>query len=276
MNELTSEKIDALWNFGNPAESEEVFRDLFAKSGSQEVRTQIVRTLSLQRRFEEAQAELDQIPVVAGDDLLLARRSLEQGRILNSSGKPDKARPHFEMALAAAKRGGYEFYAVDAAHMIAITLKGDEAIQANENALEMARQATDSRARRWRASLLNNLGWSYVDLKQYDKALATLSEAVVVRQEMGALGPLRIAHYSVAFVKRLMGQPEEALKVQDQLKAEGWEDAYNELERSRCLTALGKPEEARLAAKRSKELFGPDLESLAEEGKADLEVALQA
>lgn len=276
MNEWTSEKIDALWDFSNPAETERKFRDLLAETGSPEVRTQIVRTLSLQRKFEEAQAELDLVPVEPGNCLLLSRRALEQGRILNSSGKPEEARPHFELALAAAERGGHEYYAVDAAHMVAITLSGDDALRANERALNMARMANDGRARKWRASLLNNLGWTYVELEQYDKAWEILAEAVPVREEMGALEPIRIAKYSVAFVERCMGRTEDALRQQDQLKAEGWIDAYNELERSRCLKALGRDDEARIAALKSKELFGDEWQHLDEAIRTDLEAAIQA
>jgi hypothetical protein len=120
-------RLDALWDFDKPALSEERFRAELAKwppasVEAQEVRTQVARTLGLQRKFADANALLDSVEGSLGNlpTHVRVRYLLERGRAFNSSGAPQRAVLLFAEALALAERDKDEFYAVDAAHMLGI------------------------------------------------------------------------------------------------------------------------------------------------------------
>ena len=55
----------------------------------------------------------------------------------------------------------------------------------NLKALELAESSPDERAQRWRASLYNNIGWSYHDQGEYDKALSDLREGAGAARRRG-------------------------------------------------------------------------------------------
>src|SRR5260221_13304132 len=96
--------FDALWNYDQPAETERAFRDILQQTESKaplayrlQLLTQVARTQGLQRRFADAHATLDEVQAHLGDGLILprVRYLLERGRVFNSSGQPDQARPLF-------------------------------------------------------------------------------------------------------------------------------------------------------------------------------------
>jgi hypothetical protein len=95
------------------------------------------------------------------------RYLLERGRTFNSSKAPEKAKPLFQEAWDLARKEGLDFYAVDAAHMMGIVEAPDRAW--NEKALEAAERSRDSKARKWLGALYNNMGWSALDKKDYEK-----------------------------------------------------------------------------------------------------------
>ena len=102
--------LDAQWDFGKPAISEQRFRGELAKwppdSGeARKSRTQIARALGLQRKFTEANAMLDGVEAKLGSlpAHVRIRYLLERGRTLNSSGTPERAVPLFAEALALAE-----------------------------------------------------------------------------------------------------------------------------------------------------------------------------
>ena len=86
-----------------------------------------VRRTVLQRQFEAAHATLDEAQTLLTDAMgyVRTRYLLERGRVFNSSGKPDQARPFFRAAWDKAQAGKLEDLAVDAAHMLVI-LDGQE------------------------------------------------------------------------------------------------------------------------------------------------------
>ena len=51
--------------------------------------------------------------------------------------------------------------------------------------LDLAEASDDERAQRWRASLLNNLGWARHDGGDYEAALALFERALAARQGWG-------------------------------------------------------------------------------------------
>lgn len=240
---LGSAAIDSLWDFSDPAASLERFQQAEKDhpESAGEIRTQAARALGLLRRFEEAEALLASVP--DEPPALQARKLLERGRLLNSSGSAAAAQPVFRQALEAAKASGADFYAVDAAHMLGIAHSGDESLKWNEEAIQMARRSTDSRAQGWKGSLLNNTAWTLHDMGEHTRALALFEEALAFRQEQGKPEPLRIARWSVARCLRSLGRLDEALAIQREL-AEGPEDGYVSEELAELLLALNRPGEA--------------------------------
>jgi tetratricopeptide (TPR) repeat protein len=109
--------------------------------------TQIARTQGLQRNFEQAHQTLNSVEAQLHDDLPVARIRylLERGRVYNSSGAKEQARPLFMQALELAQANKEDFYAVDAAHMIAIVEPPDEQMTWNLKALELAKSFTRSK-----------------------------------------------------------------------------------------------------------------------------------
>ncbi len=191
--------FDALWDFSNPAGTEIRFRE-YEASGAEalELRTQIARTLGLQQRFAEGHVELDEVDRAdSNDERVRIRSALERGRLHNSSGDRVAARRFFEMALTLAEQAREDNLAVDAAHMIAIAAPS-ESIEWNERALALAGESVDPKARAWRGSLLNNLGWSYHAMKDYPMALAYFEDAIAFRKEQGKADEIRVAEWCFA------------------------------------------------------------------------------
>ncbi|KPV46556.1 hypothetical protein SE17_43205, partial [Kouleothrix aurantiaca] len=162
--------FDALWDYNDPGATEQRFRAILAQaeqSGNRDyyaqLLTQLARALGLQRRFAEAHATLDAATTLVSPDLALARvrHTLERGRLFNSAGEPDAARPFFQAAWEAAQAAGDDGYAVDAAHMLGIVSPPAEKLAWEQRALALAEISPQPRARKWLASLYNNMGWSY-------------------------------------------------------------------------------------------------------------------
>ena len=180
------------------------------------------------------------------------RLALERGRVFRSAGEAEHARPYFAAAFQRAGDAGEDALAVDAAHMLAL-IETDPALQAtwNERALALAEAASDPLARRWRASLLNNHGWTRHGEGRFEEALDLFTRALAAREEMGEAGSVRVARWCVARALRSLGRIEEALAAQQALAAEIAADAsaapdgfvFEEI--AECLVALGRAEEAR-------------------------------
>ena len=225
------------------------------------VRTQVARAQGLQMHYDDANATLDLVErdltvLKAPEPVELhlnSRVLIERGRVLNTSGDPAKARPLFEQSLALADSAHVEGLAVDAAHMVAIAAFNDsakaDALAWNERALAMAESSKDPEARRWRGSLLNNLAWTYHDMKQYETALPLFERAVAERKEQGNERAVREARWAVARCLRSLGRYDEALKEQLALEAEGAKasepDGYVWEELGELYYAKGQQQEAK-------------------------------
>src|SRR3954462_10185356 len=100
--------IDALWDFNDPAASEDRFRAA-AESATgvllAEIQTQIARAMGLQDRFDDGPATLD---AVAATDIgrVQVLVALERGRLFNPAGDRTPAAGHFPAAADRAKRAG--------------------------------------------------------------------------------------------------------------------------------------------------------------------------
>ena len=114
----------------------------------------------------------------------------------------------------------------------------------NERAMELARSSPDPAARRWVASVANNMAWAKHDAGAYEEALELFSLALVEREQQGDPGRTRVARWSVARCMRSLGRTEDALAEQQSLAAElealGETDEYVTQEIAECLRALGR------------------------------------
>ena len=250
-----SASFDELWDYDQAAETERRFREALAQQPSVsaisvELLTQIARAQGLQRRFDAAHATLDQAAALLRDEWPRAtvRYLLERGRVFNSSGAPTQAQPLFLEAWQRASAADDAFYAVDAAHMLAIVAPPDEQIAWNLKALAHAERAADPRARRWLGSLYNNIGWSCHDQGQYEIALDYFSKALTWRQAAGQEREITIAQWAVARALRSLGRVEHALTMQQSLLADyeraGEQDGYVYEEIAECALLLGQDEQA--------------------------------
>jgi len=225
-----SERLDKLWEFSKPAESETRFRAELARHppGSREAletSTQIARTQSLRRQFADADAtldtvvpKLDQVPV-----RVRIRYLLERGRTRNSAGDKPAAIALFRDALALQDRDtlpGADFYRVDALHMLGIATPAAEQLDWNRKALAIAEASSDPRARGWAASLDHNIGWSYFESGDAVTALGYWKKALPLREAQGNAERIRVAKWTIARGYRATGKLDDAEKIQMALVAE--------------------------------------------------------
>ena len=268
MSKTTLPDFDSLWDYSNPAETESKFREILPQfpEGNErlELLTQIARTQGLQRKFDEAHQTLDeiegQLPVEASRARV--RYLLERGRVFNSSKHPDEARPFFEQALTMAQELKADFYAVDAAHMLAIIADPASSLDLNLRAIQMAESSADEKARGWLGSLYNNTGWSYHGMGDYESALKIFEKAESYFREVRREDRLRIAKWTVARCLRSMNRIDEALSKQMALKAEfdeiGDSDGYVDEEIGECLLLLKREGEAKPYFAKAYELLSQD------------------
>lgn len=222
--------LTELWNFDDPAGSEQRMRAAQVEAPETEaavLQTQVARALGLQGRYAEALAVLDGIECT--DPEVTVRSLLERGRVYRSRGDVAAAAPLFEAAVTAADQG-LEGLAIDAMHMVALTLKGDVQIAYTRGILDRARASRDPSARRWLASLLNNLGMAYSDQGEWQLALQTFDEALAERRTGSDLEATFAARWIVAWALRHLGRTPAArdaqLALQADLIAAGREDPY--------------------------------------------------
>lgn len=251
--------LSELWDFDQPAVSEERFRSALATADGEDalvLRTQLARALALQRRFAGSAAELDQ--VTPDTPLVRTYLNLERGRLLNSSGHAEEAKPHFLAALEEAEKAGLDHLAADAAHMMAIVEPGEAQIPWAQRALAIAEASDDPRARRWVGSVTHNLGWTMHDLGRYEDALVYFERALAFREQQGDPELIRIGRWTVARGLRSLGRYDEALAMQEELAATGPEDGYVSEELGELLLALDRPHEAVPRFRRAYELLSKD------------------
>jgi tetratricopeptide (TPR) repeat protein len=260
--------FDSLWDYDDPAASEARFRELLPTvtdpQRNLQLQTQIARALGLQHKFAEAHKVLDRVEQAAPlPPLTEVRYLLERGRVFNSSGSPDKARPLFHQAWEEARAAALDSFAVDAAHMIAIVEPPDSALEWNAKAIALAEASTDPRARNWLGSLYNNVGWTWYDKAEYAKALDCFQRDLAWFVERNREPQARIARYSIGKTWRAMGRLDDALKIQQECRREIEDkklkpDGYVFEEIAECLHALGRHDEAKKYFAQAYDLLSKD------------------
>ena len=220
-----------LWDFNDPAGSEARLRIALVGASTREasvLRTQVARALGLQQHFGEALAVLDGIESV--DPEVHVRILLERGRVYRSSDDLDAAAPLFRTAVTAADTAGLDALAIDAMHMVALTLPAEDQVDYTRMILTRARASSDPSGRRWVASILNNLGMAHSDQGEWQLALEAFEEALAERLNGTDVEATHAARWMVAWALRNLGRTDEALAAQRALKADlaatGHEDPY--------------------------------------------------
>lgn len=275
--------LDALWDSDRPGASEKRFRDHLAElealgdeDALAEALTQLARAEGLQRRFGDAHRTLDEVEQTLERTGARARIRylLERGRLLNSESRPSDAQPLFLQAWETARTSAEDGLAVDAAHMLAIVMPGPERDEWNDRALRLAETSRDPKARKWAASLYNNIGWSWFESGAYDRALDAFDAALEHARSEGHLAKIRIGRWSVARTLRAMAQLEDALVIQrallEEMDAHGERDGFVCEEIAECLEALGRTDEAKPFFTRAYHHLSTDPD-FAERGAARLE-----
>lgn len=226
---LAAVDLDALWDFGQPVQSERRFRQALERQASPQsedalvLRTQLARSLGLQQRYSAAHNELDAVELHAGEASpeVRVRLWLERGRVHRSAGDPARGLPLFEQAWALAEAEALWGLAGDALHMVALALPPGEAqLAAHERMVAFARGTTDPRARRWEGAALNNLADAHRRAGRLEQALAVFRESRLAYERQRSLGAERIARWQIAHTLRLMGRLDEALALQQALEQE--------------------------------------------------------
>jgi tetratricopeptide (TPR) repeat protein len=273
--------IEGLWDYDNPEATALKFRELLPRAEKSvdktyyaELLTQLARTQSLQRKFDEAHAILDTArQIIEGQQLPVAeiRYLLERGRTFNSSGQKEPSLAMFKEAYDKAVEFREDFYAIDAAHMLGIAAKPEDQLNWNMKAMDLAEKTSDIRARKWLGSLYNNIGWTYHDANDYTKALTffvkLLDWRVDQKDERGAF----IANWSIARTYRSLNRIDEALSLQRELLGEiqrkGLEPGgYVFEELAECLLIQGREIEAKAYFKKAYEILSKDIWLKANEG----------
>jgi len=269
--------LDALWDFSNPALSEQRFREALASAQGDDaivLHTQIARTFGLRRELARAREVLKAIePQLAGaGPRALAHHALEWGRNhISAVTRPEErtpenlatARTAYTRALASAKEGGIDELAIDAVHMMAFvdTAPADQ-LRWNEQALALVLASTQPAGRAWEASIRNNLGLSLHGLGRHAESLVHYERALALREAAGARPrALYVARWLVARGLRLTGRLDEALALQTRLEGQmhvvGDPDPYvfeelEQIHRARGDAARAAAYAERLAAARRK------------------------
>lgn len=249
--------FDIIWDYDHPGASERRFRELLPAALDSrdlpylsQLLTQVARAEGLQRKFDAAHKTLDRVQkaLATTDDRTRVRYLLERGRVFNSSGKRDDSRPLFLEALDIAIKSKDDFFAVDAAHMMAIVEPTEKQLQWNLKALDLAENSADEKARKWKGSLYNNIGWTYFEQRQFEESLLMFEKALDFQQQQGDPNKIMIARWCVAKTLRMMDHTEEALEMQrdlhEQYQAAGKRSGYVYEEIAECLTVMGEEQEA--------------------------------
>ena len=219
----------AQWDYKDPAASALRFHALLTEASAAadlqyelELLTQIARTHSLQRQFEQAHQLLDEIHPRLTDATPRARLRalLERGRTFNSAGDKASARTLFEQAWQQGLKSKELYLAIDAAHMVAIAAPLEEQSRWHQLAMELAERSQDKKVRGWLPSLYNNQGWTLFELGRLEEARQCQQKCLAWHEQHHNPAKAFIARWSLARLTRAQGLHEQALAELTQLQAE--------------------------------------------------------
>lgn len=227
--------VTPLWDFSQPELSEQRFRAALQTASGDDaliLQTQIARSCGLRKDFATARAVLRDIePQIAqaGAEARV-RYFLELGRTYASATHApeqmtqqdrDLARAAYRRALDEARAARLDNLAIDAIHMFAfIDTAPAEQLEWGRQALAVVEQSTQPAAKRWEASIRNNIGYALHQLGRYEEALQQFRLALELRERGTDADATRAARWMIAWTLRAMGKAEEALQIQLRLERE--------------------------------------------------------
>lgn len=221
--------LASLWNFADPQASARAFAAAIATAEGDDrlvLATQLARTHGLRGDFAETSRLLDQLEPLAekAGPVARAHLALERGRSLVSPAHPADsidataraaARSSYLKARDLALEGCDDALAIDAIHMLAFVETDPPAqLRWNRQALELALASTQPSARRWEASLRNNIGCALHESGRFEEALAEFTRALELRVAARDEERTRVARWMIAWTLRSLGRLEEALEIQ--------------------------------------------------------------
>ncbi|HJW51629.1 MAG TPA: tetratricopeptide repeat protein [Burkholderiaceae bacterium] len=265
--------VTPLWNFSQPELSEQRFRDALQTASGDDaliLQTQIARSYGLRKDFATARTLLRDIePQIAqaGPEARV-RYFLELGRTYASATHApeqmtqqdrDLARAAYRRALDEARAARLDNLAIDAIHMFAfIDTAPAEQLEWGLQALAVVEASTQPAAKRWEASIRNNIGYALHRLGRYEEALQQFRLALELRERSTDADATRAAHWMIAWTLRAMGKAEEALQIQLRLEREadaaGRPDRYVFEELEALYQAAGDTERAQFYRQRREAL----------------------
>lgn len=224
------ENFDELWGLGDPVVVEEKLRELLPQAESLkdkslyiQILSQIALAQALQQKIDDAHKTLDEAEMLLTPEYELAkvRILLERGRVFQQAGKVPEALDFFKKSFELSEKNKFDYYTINAAHMIAIVVdKTEEKIKWNQLAIHMSEKTKDKKAALWLGPLYNNLGRNYHEEKQYKKALVAFKKALEYRRKEKYAPNIRVAKWSIGQILRLLNRLDEALKIQQALLKE--------------------------------------------------------
>jgi hypothetical protein len=237
--------LQSLWDYSQPELSAQRFTSALEGASAEDgliLRTQIARTHGLRRDFAKARELLRMIEpdLASGSDEGRVRYLLELGRTFASATHTsaertpehlEQARSLFMRAHELATRARLDDLAIDALHMMPFVDSEPEAQLAwNERALATLERSDQAEARRWEASLRNNVGWAMHLKGEYDAAIHQFVLSREAHARAHRTRGARIASWMIARTLRAQGKLAEAIGIQVELErawdADGETDPY--------------------------------------------------
>lgn len=224
----------ALWDYSKPAASETLFRAALNGASDDDafiLQTQIARTFGLRRQFDTARETLAALEprLATASAEAQVRYHLELGRSFASATHPrdnppanrETARGHYMRAFSVAKSAALDNLAIDALHMMPfIDTEPTQQLAWNEKALAYLEQSTQPDAKRWEASLRNNVGYARHLAGEYEEALRQYQLSLAAHERAGNARNVRIAHWMIASTYRAQKRYDEAIAIQLRLERE--------------------------------------------------------
>jgi tetratricopeptide (TPR) repeat protein len=255
--------IAQLWNHGDPAGTEVRFLAALETATPDEafiLQTQIARTYGIRKQFEQARQILEglQPQLSQASPEVNVRLWLEWGRTYSSATHNEEsqtetlrneARKAFTKAFELARDAKLDGFAIDALHMMAfVDTAPEDALAWNQKTLAYMEASSNPEAKKWEASLRNNLGYGLHGLGRYEEALEQFRLALEAREKQGEITNIRVAHWMIAWTFRAMKRYEQALEIQLRLEREndagGTPDVYVYEELVELFEAINNPSEA--------------------------------
>ena len=124
----------------------------------------------------------------------------------------------------------------------------DNKVLWSEKGIEIAKNSSDDKVKRWIGVFYNNTGWDLFEAKRYDEALEKFVSCRYFHKEMGNKSNEDIASWSIAKTYRYLGKLEDSLKIQEDLLAESNgkdESGYTYEELAELYLLMGQKDKAK-------------------------------